>query len=174
MAPRPPALGANCTSASMPAPARSWPLGVDHQRGGRRRAGRPVARADQRSASRVHRRWAYDQDGVYAAVADRHPDAAVIVPPRTTAVPSGSAETTPTQRDGHVRCIAETGRMAWQATSGYNRRAKVEAAIGRWKQVIGDGLRSRMDDRRATEVDVAVHVLNRMLTLGRPSYVRIA
>jgi len=47
-------------------------------------------------------------------------------------------------------------------------------AIGRWKQVIGDGLRSRMDERRATEVDVAVHVLNRMLELGRPSYVRIA
>src|SRR3954464_5751967 len=32
---------------------------------------------------------AYDRDSVYAAVADRHPDAAVIVPPRTTAVPSG-------------------------------------------------------------------------------------
>jgi hypothetical protein len=32
---------------------------------------------------------AYDQDAVYAAVAERHPDAAVIVPPRTTAVPGG-------------------------------------------------------------------------------------
>ena len=63
--------------------------------------------------------------------------------------------------------------MAWQTISGYNRRAKVEAAIGRWKQVIGDGLRSHTDERRATEVDVAVHVLNRMLTLGHPSYVRI-
>jgi hypothetical protein len=30
--------------------------------------------------------------------------------------------------------------------SGYNKRAKVEASIGRWKQVIGDGLRSRIDD----------------------------
>src|SRR3954462_10225556 len=117
---------------------------------------------------------AYDQDSVYAAVADRHPDAAVIVPPRTTAVPSGTADTAPTQRDGHLRCIAETGRMAWQTLSGYNRRAKVEAAIGRWKQVLSDGLRSRRDERRATEVDVAVHVLNRMLALGRPSYVRIA
>lgn len=48
-----------------------------------------------------------------------------------------------------------------------------EAAIERWKQVIGDGLRSRMDERRVTEVNVAVHALNRMLTLGRPSYVRI-
>jgi Transposase DDE domain len=116
---------------------------------------------------------AYDQDGVYAAVADRHPEAAVIVPPRTTAVPSTTADTAPTQRDGHLRCIAETGRMGWQKASGYNKRAKVEAAIGRWKQVIGDGLRSRLDDRRATEVEVAVHVLNRMLVLGRPSYVRI-
>jgi Transposase DDE domain len=117
---------------------------------------------------------AYDQDGVYAAVAEHHPDAAVIVPPRTTAVPSTTADTAPTQRDGHLRCIAETGRMAWQRTSGYNRRAKVEAAIGRWKQVIGDGLRSHRDDRRATEVEVAVHVLNRMLELGRPNYVRVA
>jgi hypothetical protein len=52
-------------------------------------------------------------------------------------------------------------------------RAKIEATIGRWKQVIGDGLRSRMDERRVTEVNVAVHVLNRMLELGRPSYARI-
>jgi hypothetical protein len=38
---------------------------------------------------------------------------------------------------------------------------------------IGDGLRSRIDERRVTEVEVAVHVLNRMLALGRPNYVRI-
>ena len=31
---------------------------------------------------------AYDQDGIYGTVAERHPDAAVIVPPRSTAVPS--------------------------------------------------------------------------------------
>ena len=68
-------------------------------------------------------------EGVYAAVADRHPDAAVIVPPRTTAVPSGAADTAPTQRDGHLRCIAEAGRMVWQTSSGYSRRAKVKAAI---------------------------------------------
>ena len=39
--------------------------------------------------------------------------------------------------------------------------------------MIGDGLRARTDERRATEVDVAVHALNRMLELGRPNYVRI-
>jgi hypothetical protein len=125
------------------------------------------------SLSSVTTDGAYDQDGVYADIADRHPEAAVIVPPRITAVPSPTAATAPTQRDRHLQCIAEKGRMAWQIASGYNRRAKVEAAIGRWKQVIGDGLRSRIDERRVTEVNVAVHVLNRMLNLGRPTYVRI-
>jgi hypothetical protein len=64
--------------------------------------------------------------------------------------------------------------MGWQKASGYNTRSRVEAAIGRYKQVIGDGLRSRKDGRRATEVGVAVRVLNQMLQLGRPISVRIA
>ena len=99
---------------------------------------------------------------------------ALIVPPRATAVPSDTAETAPTQRDGHLQHIAERGRMAWQNASGYNRRARVEATMNRWKQVIGDELRAHTDERRATEVAVAVHALNRMLDLGRPSYVRVA
>src|SRR3954466_3668685 len=117
---------------------------------------------------------ASDQDGVYASVAGRHPPAAPIVPPRATAVPSRTAETAPTQRDRHLDLIAEKGRMGWQKASGYNWRALAEATIGRFKRVIGDGLRSRTDERRATEMDVAVHVLNRMLELGRPESVRIA
>ncbi len=117
---------------------------------------------------------AYDQDRVYASVAQRHPEAAVVVPPRATAVPSEMAESAPTQRDGHLQHIAEHGRMAWQNASGYNSRARVEATMGRWKQVIGDELRTHTDERRATEVAVAVHALNRMLDLGRPSYVRVA
>ena len=117
---------------------------------------------------------AYDQDSVSTAVAERHPDAAIIVPPRSTAVPSETAETDATQRDRHLQSIAEHGRVAWQKASGYTKRARAEAAIGRFKQVIGDGLRSRADERRATEVNVAVHALNRMLELGRPISVRIA
>jgi transposase len=117
---------------------------------------------------------AYDQEGVYDAVAQRHPDAAVIIPPRSDAVPSETAATTPTQRDDHLQVITEHGRMAWQKASGYNRRARAEAAISRYKRVIGDALRSRADQRRATEVAIAVCVLNHMLALGRPHYVRIA
>ena len=109
-----------------------------------------------------------------AAVAERHPEAAIIVPPRSTAVPSETAETAPTQRDRHLQSIAEHGRAAWQKASGYTKRSRVEAAIGRFKQVIGDGLRSRTEERRSTEVDIAVHALHRMLEAGRPISVRIA
>ena len=63
--------------------------------------------------------------------------------------------------------------MGWQEASGYNRRALVEATIGRFKRVIGDGLRARTDQRQTTEINVAVAVLNRMLELGRPKSVRI-
>ena len=116
---------------------------------------------------------AYDQDGVSRSVAERHPDARVIVPPRSGAVPSKTAETAPTQRDQHLQLIAERGRMGWQKASGYNRRALAEATISRFKRVIGDGLRSRTDQRQATEITVAIAVLNRMLEFGRPKSVRI-
>jgi hypothetical protein len=85
-----------------------------------------------------------------------------------------TATTAPTQRDSHIRSINKHGRMNWQKTSGYNRRSKVEAAIGRYKRVIGDALRSREDARRLCEVKIAVKVLNRMLELGHPVCVRVA
>ena len=117
---------------------------------------------------------AYDQEGASAAVAQRHPEAAIIVPPRPTGVPRETAETAPTQRDRHLQFIGKHGRAAWQKASGYTKRALAEAAIGRFKQVIGESLRSRTNERRATEVDVAVHALNRMLQLGHPISVRVA
>src|SRR3712207_1089958 len=78
---------------------------------------------------------AYDRDDVHAQVAARYPNAAVIVPPRSSAAPSEAAETAPTQRDRHLRPIAEHGRMGWQKVSGYNRRALAEAAVSRYKRV---------------------------------------
>jgi hypothetical protein len=64
--------------------------------------------------------------------------------------------------------------MGWQKRSGYNRRALVETFISRFKRVIGNGLRARTDQRRATEVAIAIHALNRMLELGRPVSLRTA
>ena len=117
---------------------------------------------------------AFDRNDVYAAVAARHPGADVIVPPRSSAVPSDMAETAPPRRDCHLQVIAERGRMGWQRASGYNRRALAECGASRWKRVLGDGLRSRTAGRQQTEVAIAADVLNRMLDLGRPEYVRIA
>ncbi|MGI4801869.1 MAG: IS5 family transposase [Janthinobacterium lividum] len=116
---------------------------------------------------------AYDQDSVYGEIARRSPDAPVIVPPRCSAVPSDTAETAPTQRDRHLKMIARHGYRGWQKASGYHWRALVEADISRFKRVIGDGLRSRTDQRRSTEIPLTVAVLNQMLELGRPEYVRL-
>ena len=59
-------------------------------------------------------------------------------------------------------------------TSGYNRRALVEANIGRYKRVIGNALRSHTEEFRRAEVAIANHVLNRMSDLGRPKSVRVS
>jgi hypothetical protein len=64
--------------------------------------------------------------------------------------------------------------MGWQRASGYSWRALVESDIARWKRVIGDGLRSQTNGRQTTEVAITADVLNRMLDLGRPEYVRVA
>jgi Transposase DDE domain len=117
---------------------------------------------------------AYDQDRGYETVAERQRDAAVMVPPRSTAVPSACAKPAPTPRHRHIQDIAERGRMGGQKSSGYNLRAKIEAAIGRYKHVIGDALRSRTDETEATEVAIAAAALNRMLEFERSNYVWIA
>src|SRR5277367_6718420 len=83
---------------------------------------------------------AYDGEAVYDAVAERHPEAVVIIPPRTTAVPN---ETTTTQRDRHIAEIEEHGRMGWQRRSGYNRRSLVETAMYRYKTIVGRRLHAR-------------------------------
>ena len=64
--------------------------------------------------------------------------------------------------------------MGWQKSTGYTCRALVEASISRFKRVIGDSLRPRVDRRRANEVAVAIYAVNRMLELGRPKSIRIA
>jgi hypothetical protein len=117
---------------------------------------------------------AYDQDGVFDTVAERHPDAAVVVPPRLTAVPSPSADTDSTPRDCPLQAIAARSRMGWQKSSGYNQRAKAEAAMSRYQRAIGDTLRSQAGPAQQVETQIAVKALNRMLRLGRPESVRVA
>lgn len=56
--------------------------------------------------------------------------------------------------------------MAGQAASGYAKRAQAETAISYFERVIGDALCSHTDERRTTEVKVAVHVLIRFPVNG--------
>ncbi len=113
---------------------------------------------------------AYDGQVVYDAVAERHPEAVVIIPPRITSV---ADEMTATQRDKHLTTIAEHGRMSWQRSSGYNRRSLVETAMFRYKTVIGRRLHARTLPNQRTEAKVGCNVLNRMTGLGMPVSARI-
>ena len=117
---------------------------------------------------------AYDWDSVSDEIAAHHSDAAVVVPPRANAVPSNTAEITPTQRDRHLQLLAERGRTAWQAASGYGWRTLVEADVSRFKRMIGDELRSRTDLRRTTGVMTAFGALSHTLDFARPEYARTA
>jgi hypothetical protein len=76
---------------------------------------------------------ACDGEPTYRAVSQRQPDPplAVVIPPRSTAVPSTAAGTTPSQRDGHIQMIEGKGRMAWQTTTGYGRTRKRQCSATR-------------------------------------------
>ncbi len=123
--------------------------------------------------------------------AERHPEAAIVVPPRATAVPSDTAETAPPlafqrlrrrnlrqlrPRSGTTIFSTSPSTGAWlgKKRPTTRRGPELRQRIGRFKQVIGGALHLRADERRAIEVDDAVHALNRMSELGRPNDARTA
>ena len=117
---------------------------------------------------------AYDGEPVDHASAERDANAAVVIPPRATAVPSPTADTDPSQRDRHIQRIAAKGRMGWQKETSYGQRAKAETGMGRYKQVLGERLHARNLPAQRTEAIVGVSALNRILNTGRPESVRVA
>src|SRR5829696_2836833 len=98
----------------------------------------------------------------------------VIIPPRSTAVPSPAVGSTPSQRDQHIQMIRDKGRLGWQKSVGYGRRSLGETAMFRYKALIGRGLRARTLPAQKTEARVGCAVLNRMTRLGMPVSQRIA
>jgi hypothetical protein len=117
---------------------------------------------------------AYDGEPIYQAVAGHTPDAAVIIPPRSTAVPSATAETAPSQRDRHIAMIEERGRLGWQRAVDYGRRSLGEIAMLRYKVLIGRSLHARTLPTQKIEAKVACKVINIMTALGMPVSRRIA
>jgi hypothetical protein len=111
---------------------------------------------------------AYDGEPVYRTIAERDPAAAVIIPPRSTAVPSSTAETAPTQRDRHLWMIQERGRRGWQKAVNYGRRSLGEVAMMRYKTLIGRRLHARTLPTQRAEAAAGCKVINVMTRLGRP------
>jgi transposase len=117
---------------------------------------------------------AYDGEPVYRAVADRAPEAAVVIPPRATARPSTQAGQAPTPRDRHLQMIKHRGRRGWQRATGYGRRSLAETAMFRYKTLIGRRLRARSLPGQKAEARMACAVINRMTHLGMPVSCRVA
>ena len=121
---------------------------------------------------------AYDGDFVYQAASLRQhdPPPDIVIPPRATSTAATNDDVTHvgvlTARDGHVRDIAQKGRMAWQKKTGYGRRSLVETAIGRYKQTIAPKLRARSCDGQQGEAAIAIQILNRMIRIAKPVSVR--
>ena len=116
---------------------------------------------------------AYDSFDCHAAIRVR--DAQPVIPPKKGAAirpPPGRKDVPPT-RGAAVARIAEVGREAWKAETGYHRRSLAETAMLRYKTLIGPSLRSRTFDRQKVEAAVAVRCINRFTALGMPRSIRI-
>lgn len=88
---------------------------------------------------------AYDATPVYKAI-ESHPSAdpiRIIIPPRRNARVSRISGAAVSQRDRHIQSICKIGRRRWQKEPDYTRRSLIEAAISRYKCIIGSRLRSR-------------------------------
>ncbi|MBP1849315.1 hypothetical protein J2Z17_000736 [Rhizobium halophytocola] len=118
-------------------------------------------------------------DGAYDGIKTRDLLAArfgdhvnAVIPPPKNAAASPDAATHPTVRDRHIAEIAKQGRLAWQKSTGYNQRSRIETQMGRWNTVIGPKLQARGLDNQKTEARIGVLVLNTMTELGRPIFER--
>ena len=115
---------------------------------------------------------AYDGEPTYQTVAGRDPATAVVIPPRSTAVPGPGAD--PTQRDRHIQSLAEESRLGWQQETDYGKRSMAKTAMSRYKRILGDHFHARKLSGQQAEAAVGVAALNRMMDAGRPDSVRVA
>jgi len=63
--------------------------------------------------------------------------------------------------------------LTWQVDTGYNQRSRIEAQIGRWKQVVGSSLQAQDPETQTCEMIIATKAPNCMTELGRANYERV-
>ena len=159
-------LGASCIWRLTPLAARSWRRDADDPS----QVGPLLDQIDD-PIDRITADGAYDGAPTYQTIAAHGDGIEVVIPPRSTAAPSGEPGP-PTQRDRHLAMIADQGRMAWQTATDYAQRSLVETTMGRYKLLIGPRMRARGFAAQQTEAAIGAVVLNRMLAAGRPDSVR--
>jgi hypothetical protein len=150
---------------------------ADRQCGRRRGAGAVLPAATSGEPASVTADGAYGGAPVYRAVARRQSDPVpdTVIPPRSPAAPSSEDARLISQRDRHIRLVAERGgRTAWQRETGYGRRSLAETAVGRYKAIVGARLRARNLAGQRGEAAIAAGVLNRMIQAAKPVSVRAA
>ena len=117
----------------------------------------------------------YDQIGVYeAAQVHLKQGGKIIIHPRANGVISASGEAALRQRNQHIKSINEDGVLAWRRTSGYYRQSAVENMFYRYKTLIGDQLRARVESYRQVESILAHNTLNQFRLLGKPEHGLVA
>ena len=109
---------------------------------------------------------AYDKTAVHDLLTARGAD--LVVPPKKNARVSRHGPPGVRARNVTVESVLEVGLRAWKKQGGYPRQARVENAFSRYKQLIGGRLRGRNYAMQATELGLAINVLNRMLDPGAP------
>jgi len=114
---------------------------------------------------------ANDGYSTYAAVLRHSTGARVVIPPRLSGVERPKAHAC-CQRDDHIASIQADGRLKWQTSTGYGKRALIETAMGRYKGIIGPRLHARSFRAQQTEAAIGVAIINRMLACGRPKSIR--
>ena len=117
---------------------------------------------------------AYDAFDIHSAVLAR--GAQPVIPPRKGAAirPPPGLKNPPPTRGAAVARIAEIGRKAWKEETRYHRRSLAETGVGRYKTIIGPGLKARTLDNQKAEAAIGVRCLNRFTALGMPRSHRIA
>lgn len=113
---------------------------------------------------------AYDGEPVAAAVLSKQAQAKIIIPPHKTAVLSEAGDT---QRDRHIKDIADKGRITWQRETGYNLRSHAELAMQRYKRIFAGAMKARALPQQKTEARTGASALNRMTNLGMPISVKV-
>ena len=112
---------------------------------------------------------AYDTIACYAAAGAR--GANVVVPPTKASSVSRRGRRS-IARDRTIRMVKALGRRRWKQEAGYQRQARAENAVFRYKSIIGDGLRARTPEGRMAEALLACNLLNQMTAPGQARVVR--